>query len=490
MMRSFYIRLSALFLLLMIGLTLVVGWQSLNAALEFVDESEQKLNQDLAQVMAVDFQPFLVDSIDHAMIREKIELLIGINPRIDIYLLGSTGMIKALFIESGQEPVQRVLDVEPMNRMMAGESLPILADDPLEIGGMKPFSVAPLEIMGEKGCYLYIVLGSERYDSIAAMVRDSYIMRTLARSLGIVALIGALVGLLLFAFITRRLRNMNQVVADFAKGEYGNRIEKTSSDEFGQLATTFNQMADTIEANIEKLQQNDQLRRELIANVSHDLRGPLASIQGYLETILMKKDEVDKEQLIQYVETGLANTQKLNKLVSELFELSKLDAKQVQLQAEKFSVSDLVQDVAAQFKPEAEAAQVRLELDLTENAPMVYGDIALVERAISNLIDNAIRYTPAGGEVRIIPTINGDGVGVTVADTGVGIAPDHLPRIFDRFFRADESRAADYGGAGLGLAIAKKIVELHNSTLLVDSIVNQGTTFSFTLPFRKAALVN
>ena len=128
MMRSFYIRLSALFLLLMIALTLVVGWQSLNAALEFVDESEQKLNRDLAQVMAVDFQPFLVDSIDHAMIREKIEGLIGINPRIDIYLLGSTGMIKALFIESGQEPVQRVLDVEPMNRMMAGESLPILAD--------------------------------------------------------------------------------------------------------------------------------------------------------------------------------------------------------------------------------------------------------------------------------------------------------------------------------------------------------------------------
>lgn len=483
-MNTFYARLSALFLALMTGVVVLVGFQSLTAATQFVDETEQKLNQDLATVMAVDFQPFLRDSIDHAAIQEKISYLTGVNPRVDIYLLGNTGMIKALFVESGREPVHGVLDTTPLDQMMAGAPLPIWGMDPLEDDLMKPFSVAPLEIMGEEGCYLYVVLGSERYDSAASMIRESYILRTLARSLGLVFLITGLVGLLLFAVLTRRLRSLNAAVRAFSRGDYSSRGPANGSDEIGELGRSFNDMASTIERNVAELERTDTLRRELVANVSHDLRSPLAAIQGYLETILIKAETASRSDLTRYVETALKGTRRLGRLIAQLFELSKLDANQIRLDPEQFSLVDLVQDVGHQFMPKAEESGVNLVFDIPEHTPLVFGDIALVERAISNLVDNAIRFTPTGGEVRLAPAVSGDGVRVRVSDTGVGIAPQQLERIFDRFYRVDESRDKETGGAGLGLAIAKKILDLHQTTLSVRSVLNEGTTFSFTLPFR------
>ena len=246
---------------------------------------------------------------------------------------------------------------------------------------------------------------------------------------------------------------------------------------------SFNQMADTIVGNMAELKRVDQLRRELIANVSHDLRSPLASIQGYLETIAIKDDALTASARKQYLDVALRNTQTLNTLVGELFELSKLDAQQIQPEKEAFSIAELVQDVVMKFKPQAESAHVNLMADLPERLSLVYADIALVERAISNLIDNAIRHTPPGGTVQVAPSNEKEGVDIKIIDSGHGIAPEDLPYIFDRFYRAQKSRTpGKSGGAGLGLAIAKKILELHGSSLSVQSAQNQGTTFRFTLP--------
>ncbi|GAB5520631.1 MAG: ATP-binding protein [Rhodothermales bacterium] len=480
--RRFYFKLSALFLLLIIALTCAVGYVAFNAAYQFADEADQRLNQNLAHVMASEFQPLLHETIDTDRIEERIQYLVGINPRIDIYLLGGNGMIKAQFVESGQEPVRAVLDTQPLDAMLAGASLPLLGPDPQRAEGQKPFTVAPLEIMGEQGCYLYIVLGSERYQSVAAMVGESYIAQTLWKAFGLILLVTAIVGLLLFALLTRRLSAMNVAVRRFTGGQHDARVAVRSSDEIGQLGTTFNQMADTIVQNMDALKRTDQIRRDLIANVSHDLRSPIASIQGYLETILIKAESLSKPHLVNYVDTALSSTRKLNTLVGELFELSKLDAKQIEPENESFGLLDLVQDIVQQFEPKAQSAGVTLAAELPEQAPLVFADIRLVDRAISNLIDNAIRHTPAGGEVRIAPFIDGDGVRVQVIDTGVGISAEDLPHIFDRFYRVDKSRNTRTGGAGLGLAITKKIVELHNSTLSVKSALGEGTTFSFMLP--------
>ncbi len=481
-MKSLYIRLSVVFLVLTLGLTLIIGWQSIKSAAQFVEETEQKLNADLASVLAADFQPFLVDGIDHASIQEKIEYFIGINPRIDIYLLGSTGMIKALFVPSGREPIMRALDTTPMDQFLAGAELPLWGQDPLSETGLKPFSVAPLEIMGEQGCYLYVVLGSDQYDTTSAMIRDSYIMRTLLQNVGWVLLLTIVVGLILFALLTRRIGHIMSSVQAFATGNYSRRIELGGTDEVALLAHTVDSMANTIEENIHRLEDADRHRRELVANISHDLRSPLASIRGHLETILMKVDDLSQAEILQYIETGIAGTERLNRLVEDLFELSKLDANQVSLDPEAFSLGDLVQDVVQQFGPRAEQAGVAVIAEFPEDPSLAFGDIGLVERAISNLVDNAIKYTPGGGEVRVVPRWDGENIQVKVIDTGKGIPEDELPFIFDRFYRVDKSRNQADGSSGLGLAITKKIVELHNSTLSVTSRLNSGTTFSFWLP--------
>jgi signal transduction histidine kinase len=366
---------------------------------------------------------------------------------------------------------------------MAGAKLPILGDDPLRTGRRKPFSVAPISIMGETGCYLYIILGGERYDSVSSMIKNSYIVRTASMGVGMSLLGAVLLGMILLGLLTKRLKSMREVVRSFEGGDLKRRIKPQSKDEVGQLAISFNQMADTIVGNMEQLKNADNLRRELIANISHDLRSPLASIQGYLETVLIKEDRLDAEERRTYLEVGLKNTRRLNALVGALFELSKLDAKQIEPNFEKFSIAELVQDVVMQFKPQAESRDIKLSAELDGPLPMVYADIALVERAISNLIDNAIRHTPEGGQVRIVPANDRQHVSVAVIDTGKGIPEDELSRVFERFYRVEKSRTPDEkGGAGLGLAIAKRIFELHGSNLSVQSALNKGTTFRFSLP--------
>ncbi|MFB3133941.1 MAG: ATP-binding protein [Rhodothermales bacterium] len=487
--QSFYAKLSALFLVLIVALGTTIAILSVRSAMMFADEAEQNLSYNLAADLAVEFEPLVQDSIHHNAIMQTIKRMTGINPRIEIYLLGSTGMMKANYLIGKEQRIEQpVLDLEPLDRFLNGDKVPILGPDPLNVGQKKPFSVAPIEIMGEQGCYLYVILGSEEYDSAASMIKNSYIVRTTLTVLGLTLLIAGVVGVFLFGLLTRRLRAMKEVVGAFEKGQLDRRIEVKSSDEIGQLAASFNQMADTLVANVEDLKRTDRLRRELIANVSHDLRSPLAAMQGYLETIIMKNDTLSPDERLQYMDTVLKNTRSLNTLVGELFELSKLDAQQVEPHFEAFSIAELVQDVVMQFQPKAAHLNLTLEADLPERLSLVYADIGLVERAISNLIDNALRYTPAGGHVRIVPSDEGDAVSVQVIDTGYGIPAEDLPHIFERFYRVEKSRARDRGGTGLGLAITQKILELHGSTLAVQSALGKGTTFSFALPIWKTPL--
>ena len=179
--------------------------------------------------------------------------------------------------------------------------------------------------------------------------------------------------------------------------------------------------------------------------------------------------------------TILNVTEMLERLVEQLFELSKLDARQTDPYFEPFSVADLLQDVVMKFMPVAEKNNIILSADVPEHLPQVYGDIGLIERALSNLIENALRYTPEKGNVKVKISQSNDKLRVIVTDTGPGIQEEELPYIFERFYRVDKSRDQATGGSGLGLAIAKKILEIHESSIKVESKVNVGTTFSFDL---------
>ncbi len=480
MRLSFFTKLAALFLAIIVVLGVVIAAMSVRAALQFSGEAEQKLNAPLADQLAMEFQPLLHSSIDEDSLANRIEYVLGINRRIELYLLGGNGMIKASFLEDGSPAVPAV-ETTQLDAFLSGEPLPLLGPDPRNPGKLKPFSVASIEIMGEPDCYLYVILTGQRYASAAAMVRDSYLLQTTLRGLGLAVLLAAIVGVLLFSLLTKRLRRMEDSVSAFAEGDYSRRVDIGARDEIGRLGSSFNNMADRLTSVMDDLRRTDQLRRELVANVSHDLRSPLASIRGYVETILLKDETLTDEKRAEYLRVVLANTESLSDLVTSLFDLSRLDAEQVTPELEPFSVAELVQDVVQQFAPIASEAGVSLVADLQEENAYALGDIGLVERALSNLIDNAIRFTASGGEVRISPLVTASGIEVTVADTGVGIPAEEVDLVFDRFYRVEKSRTKEAGGSGLGLAIAQKIINLHGGSIRVQSELNRGTAFSFSL---------
>ena len=232
---------------------------------------------------------------------------------------------------------------------------------------------------------------------------------------------------------------------------------------------------------IEKLNQEkqelEQMRRELVANVSHDLRTPLASIHGYIETLLMKKDSLDEETKEKYLNTTLQSTQKLKTLVDELFELSKIESRERKLNIESFSVKELAFDVVNHFKHEAQEKGIEIAVDSSEQIPTVKADLALIDRTFQNLIGNAVKYCTEGDKINVgIREANGKVV-VSISDTGSGISEEDLPHLFNRFFKGKSSKP----GTGLGLAIVKGILDMHDSEYKVESKLGEGTRFTFTL---------
>src|SRR5262249_12973234 len=215
--------------------------------------------------------------------------------------------------------------------------------------------------------------------------------------------------------------------------------------------------------------ENVYLRRDLIANVSHDLRTPLAALHGYLETLLVKGASLSPEQRNGYLETAVRQSERLGILIGELFELVKLDFKGFEIHPEPVQLGELAQDVLQKFSLLAEGKRIALHADIGPGLPSVHADIGLMERVLENLIDNALRHTPAGGAVSVAVRPSGERVQVRVADTGSGIPPAEVPHIFERFYRVDKSRAARTGGAGLGLAIVKRIMDLHAARIEVES---------------------
>ncbi len=391
------------------------------------------------------------------------------------------------------EGVQRwKVDVEPVKQFIVtlGQrntlEKPIYGDHPLSRHRQNTFSAAEISII--EPMYLYVVLDGERHDSIIAAVKENFNRVTVSSILQIaignqilVFIFIGIIGLVLFFLLTKHLREMTTVVRKFERGDFRQRIAVKSNSEIDQLGIAFNEMASTIVANMDALKENDRLRRELIANISHDLRTPLTSIQGYLETILMKESVLSPEARRRFLETSLSNVTMLIKLVEELFELSKLDGKQTQPNLEPFSIAELTQDVVLKFQPQAEQRQIKLSAILPQNLPFVYGDIGMIDRALSNLIDNAIYYTSDEGVVVVELMRVADKVQVRISDTGCGIPAEELPRIFDRFYRVEKGRSRFTGGAGLGLAIVHKIMEAHEIQISVKSTVGVGTTFSFNL---------
>lgn len=488
MLRSLYAKLSLALLAVLAIIGVLYLLVTLVTTRVFLQEVNQNLDRDVAEHLVAEVPLFVGGHVDEEALEQIFHMMMVANPSIEIYLLDPGGAILAYSAPPGKVQTERV-GLEPVRRFLeGGATFPITGDDPRHPGRLKAFSAAAIERDGELEGYLYVVLGGEHYDTAVQMLQGSYVLR-----LGVAALLAALLfallaGLLLFSVLTRRLRRLADAMEGFARSGFSEgAVEDVprrsgGGDEIDRLGVTFREMAERMAENLQELRRADSLRREVVANVSHDLRTPLASLRGYLETVLLKEGELSAEEQRRYVETALQHSDSLERLVSELFELARLESWETLPHPEPFAVGELVQDVSQKFRLEAERRQVRLQAELVKDLPFVAADIGMIERVLENLLDNALRYTPAGGEVKLSTGRCDRGVAVEVADTGCGIPEEDLPHIFDRFYRRRDPAKAVHGGAGLGLAISKKILDLHGSRIEVRSAAGIGTTFRFQLP--------
>lgn len=235
----------------------------------------------------------------------------------------------------------------------------------------------------------------------------------------------------------------------------------------------------------QSFKRTDSMRREMIANISHDLRTPLTSLQGYLETLQLKKDSLTSEERERYLQTAIKQSHRLGYLLNQFLELAKLECLEAQPISEIFCLSELAQDVVQKFELAAKNRGVQLSASPSSSPHFVCADIGMIERVLVNLIDNALRYTPSGGAIGITLAEAADAVTVIVSDTGCGIAPDQLTQLVNHTNRQSKipRRPSDSPDSpGLGLAIVKRILQLHGSEIQVRSEMNVGTTFTFTLP--------
>ena len=276
--------------------------------------------------------------------------------------------------------------------------------------------------------------------------------------------------------MTQPLRDMAQAARRMETGDYSTRVFTPSRDEVGQLAIAFNRMSGELE-NLE------QSRRDLVANVSHELKTPITAIRAHLENLL---DGVE-QPAPQTLQVMLTQSERLGRLVEQLLDLSRLESGEVPLQREDVTLAPLVAQVVSEIEVARPDRGVRLGRDLPEDLPTVNADRERVHQVPFNLVDNAVRFTPPGGEVVVSAHRHNGSVQIKVADTGVGISPEHLPRLFERFYLVDSARSREDGGTGIGLAIARSVVEAHGGHIKAESELGHGSTFTFDLPVAPAA---
>jgi two-component system, OmpR family, phosphate regulon sensor histidine kinase PhoR len=289
-------------------------------------------------------------------------------------------------------------------------------------------------------------------------------------------------------FLSRRFSAISGYAAELARGNFRARLPEGDSSEFGQLAATLNETAAHLQQAVEQLESEhaelekvERVRKDFVTNVSHELRTPLASIQGYTETLLDGAIN-DPQHNLRFLEIIRHNAERLTRITEDLLTLSRVEQKRQKFEFDSHPVTMLIADAIDLMRPIAEKNRIRLEIESAPEDAMVRCDSEAVSQILSNLMDNAIKYTHPGGCISVGARQDGDYVEFHVRDTGIGIPEEDLPRLFERFYRVDKARSREMGGTGLGLSIVKHLVAAQEGTTRVESRVGEGSTFFFTLP--------
>lgn len=442
-----------------------------------------RLAQDLIDEKFLEESPIdSLGNVNKALFGDIMHDMMAVNKAIEVYLLDPNGEVRYSVVLDHDAPTAtpKRVSLDPIERFIQTEGSDyILGDDPRNPGEQKIFSAAHFRRGGKEG-YIYIILAGQEYLTVKDQLWKGYAGRLGFGISGVTLLFAGLLTVISILALTRSLRTVTFAARRFQEGDLQYRIPDAEKTDLSGVARTYNEMANTILEDIEKITSLEGMRRELIANISHDLRTPLSIIQGYIETLQIKEGQLSDEERRHYLHTIQAGCERLSSLIAQLFEYSKLEANQIEPQKEPFLIADLANDVYRNYKLLADRRKIDLQLKMAEGVPLVFADISMVERAIQNLLDNALKFTPEGGTVTLEVLGGEEVVEINIKDTGPGIKKEQQALIFERYRQIKTGK--DKEGAGLGLAIVRKIIELHNASIRVFSRPDEGTIFSFTLP--------
>ncbi len=370
-------------------------------------------------------------------------------------------------IESlGQASGERIVIADTAGKIVADSERKLLGKS-VDVTWPQPLAIIRADGVAVGSLYINPVTGT----SPAALLFLANVNRSLLYGALLAALAAVIVTFAVSGRILRPVERLTEAARRMERGDRTVRVAIESEDEIGQLAHAFNALAGS-------LAQQEQLRRNMVSDVAHELRTPLTNLRGYLEAArdgLLAPDAALVDNL--YEETML-----LNRLVADLQELAQAEAGQLTLLRQPVALPAVIEQAAAMFRPQADARGLALDVALPPGLPPVDADPERVGQVLRNLLANAFAYTPAGGRIIVTAETWPGQVAVSVRDTGAGIAAEHLPHIFDRFYRADRARARQTGGAGLGLAIARQLIRAHGGDITATSAPGAGSTFTFTLP--------
>jgi len=450
-------------------------------------QAEQKLHSQLAEHLAHD-NPLLQDGVyDKAALKNLFHTLMLLGPAFEFYFLDPAGNIITYSADANKIKRKKV-ELSPLVNLISNpDAVPIFGDDPRNIDKQKIFSAAPIYRGDNLQGYLYVIIGGEVYDSIFDQVKnDKHLQQYSTLFIGSLLLL-LLILLTVFRYFTAPIKQLaNEMTAINAVKFDQSKVALTQwknpeNNEVHKLGNTFNAMIKQINQQFSQLTENDRIRRELLTHLSHDLRTPLATMQGYVETMVIKGDKLTTSELADYIATVQRNGMQLKRLIDQIFELAHLEDGQVTVNLETFAIGELLHDIIAKFSMKAKEKNIYLHLDPQQCKFIVYSDIAKLERIITNLLENAIRHTKKGGEVAIIVKQLIDKIKVSVTDNGSGISKEDIAYIFDARYRASNAIEDKTTHSGLGLAISQKLSKLLNSEIFVESKLGHGSSFSLSL---------
>ena len=407
--------------------------------------------------------------------------------RIASFALTASGRPTRVFVQAVEEQPGPVLIVDPFGRRITGTlSIPPTVGRALAgfadrgVIGRYEYSGRPVvrdrQIVGA----VYLSRPEEGGGIAGATSSAIELVRRHWWQLLIAGAVAAIIALVMARYLarglTQPLRDMAQAARRMARGDYHQRVEPRSRDEVGQLADAFTRMAGEVEG-------LERLRRELVANVSHELKTPISALRAHLENLLDGVEQPNSEVL----QVMLQQSERLSRLVEQLLDLSRIESGDMPLTVEPVDLRSLVDNVAREVELARPDRRLEVRNDVPPTLPRVAADPERIHQVLFNLLDNAFRFTPPGGSVAVTAIRAGGSCEVKVRDTGPGIPGEHLGLVFERFYRVDPSRSRDDGGTGIGLAIARSVVEAHGGRIWAESSPEGGASIRFLLPFHATA---